>query len=253
MAYLNNNNNSYNSKAREQRLKRLAKAKRQYYEAKQERKYGAKKGQYVSGRKLRRDKLENRRKDSRGGIIAGRGPAGLVITMIIDKIQVVIREVFVFIWYKMSIPTFQFAWDLIFSETKGFFAGKEKDGDCYNSSVFRYIVTILAPPVGIFMAKGLYGWPSIMISVLLTFFHAFPGIIYAIIVTHKSRYADRYEQRERDEIERIKKLRLEAGMTARSKYGILSISVAVGLLVLSVYWIAKFAKAISINPMASKN
>lgn len=192
----------------------------------------------------RRDKIkakeEARRKDSRRGALTGRGPVGLFVAKLIDMIIFTIKKTISFIWYSLTRPTFLFVYDLLFSEFRGVFAGKEKDGDCYNSSIFRYTITILVPPVGIFLAKGIYGWPSILISVMLTFYHIFPGIIYALVVTYNSRYADRYQQRE---LERIEKRRKERGLS-HDTYSFKALVISLALLVGVIYLLMLFAKKV---------
>lgn len=201
-----------------------------------------KKGEPSRARQRKRDKVENRQKDSRSGVISGRGPAGTITAMLVDTILNVVYNVFKFLWYKMTLPVFNWVWELFFSEMHGVFAGKEKDGDCYNSSFFRYGITILIPPVGVFMAKGIAGWPAILISTILTFFHIFPGIIYAIVVTYDSRYADRYQQKQLDDIERIKKLRLDNGDSSDAKYGLIPIILSMSLIVLMIYIFIRIAQ-----------
>jgi len=193
--------------------------------------------------KKKNDKINKKHSDSRSDMLSGRGPVGLVIAKIIDVMLMVVHQILDFLWFGIVIPSFNFAWSLLFSEFNGIFAGKDKDGDCYNSSFLRYIITILLPPMGIFMSKGLSGWPSIGICSILTLFHIFPGIIYAFIVTYNNRYADRYQQRELDRINKAKLARSvdpEAG-----KYGIVPIMVSVILLLLFVYGFIRIARVMA--------
>jgi uncharacterized membrane protein YqaE (UPF0057 family) len=189
--------------------------------------------------KKKRDKTTKRHKDSRTGFISGRGPVGLIVAKIIDTFIMVVRKVFEFLWFGLTIPTFNFTWNLLFSEFHGVFAGKNKDGDCYNSSFFRYIITILLPPMGVFMSKGVSGWPSITICAVLTLFHIFPGIIYAFIVTYHNRYSDRYQQREMDRIEEAKKRR---AVDPNNNYGMLSIVIGVLIIIGIVFGFIKIAQ-----------
>ena len=55
-------------------------------------------------------------------------------------------------------------------------------------------MNVLMPPFGIMLSKGMYGWFSILVCVLLTYIHYLAGIIYAFIITMHNRYADQYEQ-----------------------------------------------------------
>jgi uncharacterized membrane protein YqaE (UPF0057 family) len=185
-------------------------------------------------------KEDARKQDSRTGALSGRGPVGLFVAKLIDMVIFAIKKTVSFFWHGLTKPTFQFVYDFLFSEFRGVFAGKEKDGDCYNSSIFRYMITILVPPVGIFLSKGMYGWPSIVISVILTFYHIFPGIIYAIVVTYNSRYADRYQLRE---LQRIEKRRREKGERP-DKYSFTALVISLAFLVGVIYLLITFAKKV---------
>jgi len=46
----------------------------------------------------------------------------------------------------------------------------------------RMLITILFPPMGVFMAKGLYGMSEILMSCVLTLLFYFPGLIYSLSV-----------------------------------------------------------------------
>ena len=51
----------------------------------------------------------------------------------------------------------------------------------------RMIITILFPPLGVFMAKGLYGMPQILMTCVLTLLFYFPGLMYALSVITSSK------------------------------------------------------------------
>jgi len=51
----------------------------------------------------------------------------------------------------------------------------------------RTIITILFPPMGVFMAKGLYGMGDIVMTCILTTIFYFPGLIYAFAVMSTSK------------------------------------------------------------------
>lgn len=197
---------------------------------------------HARGRR-QKEKEEKRKADSKRGGMAGRGPAAMIVMKLIDALQYVIVKIIKFFWYGISEPTYKFVYNLLFSEFHGFFAGKEKDGDCYSTGIVRYIITIFVPPVGVFMAKGLYGWPSIFISAGLSFLHMFAGIIYAFIVTHNNRYSDRYQKRELERIEESRKRR----QVDPSKYTFVHLCLSVGFLVLLVYLLMRLAKFIANN------
>ena len=47
--------------------------------------------------------------------------------------------------------------------------------------IFHYVILILCPPMYVFLKKGLSGWIYILVTILLTSFFYFPGLIYAVI------------------------------------------------------------------------
>jgi uncharacterized membrane protein YqaE (UPF0057 family) len=54
----------------------------------------------------------------------------------------------------------------------------------------RTIITILLPPFGVYMSRGLRGYKYVIICCLLTCVFYFPGLIYAFIVMGNSKIAE---------------------------------------------------------------
>ena len=63
---------------------------------------------------------------------------------------------------------------------------QRNNGKCMQMYWFRTIITILLPPFGVFMARGIMGLPYILLCSLLTAFLYFPGLIYAFLVINNS-------------------------------------------------------------------
>ena len=51
----------------------------------------------------------------------------------------------------------------------------------------RMLITILFPPLGVFMARGLFGMTQILISCFLTLLFYFPGLIYSLAIISSSK------------------------------------------------------------------
>jgi uncharacterized membrane protein YqaE (UPF0057 family) len=51
----------------------------------------------------------------------------------------------------------------------------------------RMLITILFPPMGVFMAKGLYGMKEILMSCFLTLLFYFPGLMYSLSIILSSK------------------------------------------------------------------
>ncbi len=142
-----------------------------------------------------------RNKNNMSSIVSNSGPIGYILILFLDKVIEII--------YDLVKPTFRLFWegvDVIQNATFGEFGGllniaaTKTDGTCYTFRAFRLILTILTPPIGIFLSKGVKGWFSMIIAVILCYFNYFIGIIYGIVLTMNSRYADKYETRQYNKI-----------------------------------------------------
>lgn len=179
--------------------------------------------------------LDNTRNRIKKTIVTERGFLGSIIVALIDKIFYALKLIVQYIWNYVILATYGYISDMMFSGFNGIFGGKEKDGECYNSVYLRYIVTILAPPVGILMSKGISSWLSILLSVLLTYYHVVPGIIYALVITHDNRYSDRYQRRELEQLKQKK--------TKSSNFYVILFSLV--LLIAMVYGFIRFAQYVT--------
>jgi uncharacterized membrane protein YqaE (UPF0057 family) len=64
---------------------------------------------------------------------------------------------------------------------------------CINKVYWRFFLTMLCPPAGVFMAYGMSGWIQIIICCVLSLLYYIPGLIYAIIVMNRSDVAESLE------------------------------------------------------------
>ena len=94
----------------------------------------------------------------------------------------------------------EYAFDLInnyaFGNFNGFLPNTVTGGPVFTYKFMRYIMTILMPPVGVFMSKGLYGAFNVFVCLIITYVNYIAGIVYAIVITMRNRYADQYEDYE---------------------------------------------------------
>jgi len=60
------------------------------------------------------------------------------------------------------------------------------NGKCLSMYWFRMIITILLPPFGVFLSRGIMGFPYILLCSFLTALFYFPGLIYAFAVINSS-------------------------------------------------------------------
>jgi uncharacterized membrane protein YqaE (UPF0057 family) len=143
------------------------------------------------------------RKDKRGRILSGTGPIGKIMIYFIEEILIenIIKRI-----YNLFIDTltscFNFVQNTFFSDFKGFLAGKlkSKNGTCFEYTFFRYFMTLMLPPMGVFLSRGISSWYNILICGLLCFIKYFPGLIYALIVMQNAPYSKRYQEMKRDKL-----------------------------------------------------
>ena len=103
----------------------------------------------------------------------------------------------------MVIDLYSVFWWLfktVFKETYKSIAGSVNFGDylgiregtkyCFNLIWYRYLILVLCPPAGVFMAYGFRGWLQIIICCIASLFYYFPGLVYALIVINRSDVAD---------------------------------------------------------------
>ena len=81
-----------------------------------------------------------------------------------------------------------------------------KKGTMYDYIYLRYIITIIVPPLGVFLSKGLLGWMNIIICIFFCYLNYIIGIIYALVITYNSHFPDLYTHVQKD---KIKKFQLE--------------------------------------------
>jgi uncharacterized membrane protein YqaE (UPF0057 family) len=131
--------------------------------------------------------------DGLGAIIGRPGPITGIILYVVDLI---IHLFLKFTFYLFDITQYAYNWvtNILFGNFQGIIPKSWGKGKVVSTKFFRYTMNVLMPPFGIMLSKGMYGWFSILVCVLLTYIHYLAGIIYAFVITTHNRYADQYEQ-----------------------------------------------------------
>jgi uncharacterized membrane protein YqaE (UPF0057 family) len=155
----------------------------------------------------RLSKQEKDKDDKRKRIISGSGPLAKIIIYFLEEIlynQIIKGLYNQFI--NVLDDAFTFVQNAFFSDFKGFLAGKlkPKKGTCFEYTFFRYFMTLMLPPMGIFLARGISGWYNILICGLLCFIKYFPGLVYALIIMQSAPYSKRYQEMKRDKLTKSK-------------------------------------------------
>jgi uncharacterized membrane protein YqaE (UPF0057 family) len=141
-------------------------------------------------RKLKRDKAKAEKKAE---LLVNQGPITMIIVAIMDFVIDIFTRLIYFIWDFCTFG-FKLVYDLVYGSYDGVIPNSEKFGMIVSMAPLRYLTTLLVPPVGVFLSKGINGWFNIIICFILTFIHFVFGVIYAFVITYRNRYADRYEK-----------------------------------------------------------
>ena len=152
---------------------------------------------YVSANNWQRKQNIQNGNDKLSNII---GRPGVITGVVVTLFDMIVTFILKIAFNLMKIATFAFDWvyNILFGNFSGIIPIPQDilGGTVISLKYFRYILTVLMPPFGILLAKGLYGWFSILVCMLITYVNFFAGIIYAFIITSRNRYSDQYEKEE---------------------------------------------------------
>lgn len=182
--------------------------------------------------KIRQDKVNK--------IVSGSGPLAIVMIRLVDYMIGLVID-----FFSLFSDLISDGYDTAYDTTLGNFQGllgAEKYGICLDYKGLRYILTILTPPVGIFMGKGLRGWFTIVLSALVCSVNYPAGILYAFVVTAKNRYADRYEKMDKYRVWKIREeVRREGKEQPKDFYFFLGLGLLLAIIALPIYLIIKYS------------
>ena len=105
------------------------------------------------------------RQDKVNKIISGSGPLAIVMIRLIDYLLGLVIDFFS-LFSDLVSDGYETAYDTTLGNFTGLL-GAEKYGICFDYKALRYVLTILTPPVGVFMGKGLRGWFTIVLSLIV--------------------------------------------------------------------------------------
>lgn len=151
---------------------------------------------YVSKRNYaRKYNIQNGQSDQLTKLIGRPGPITGIMLSLVDALSSLFIRFMVLL---LRISTLAFDWvnNYLFGNFLGLIPNTLKRGYVCSYKWFRYIMLVLVPPFGIFLSKGVYGWFSILVCCVLCYINYIVGIVYAIVITMRNRYADQYENQE---------------------------------------------------------
>ena len=140
----------------------------------------------------RKEKIQNGDVDTLTRLVGRPGPVTGIVLSLVDMASTFCIRILLIL---LQITSIAFGWvnNLIFGNLKGIIPNEIKKGAVVSLKWFRYAMTILMPPAGVFLSKGIYGWFNIIVCIVITYINFIAGIIYAFVITMRNRYADQYE------------------------------------------------------------
>jgi len=148
---------------------------------------------YVSIKNWRRKQNVIRGNDKLSNLVGRPGPLTGFILGIIDVIVTFVVK-FGIKLFTISTIAFNWMYTIIFGNFIGIIPTSITGGTVISMKFIRYTMTVLMPPFGILLAKGLYGWFNIIVCMIITYINFFAGMIYAFVITARNRYSDQYEK-----------------------------------------------------------
>ena len=88
----------------------------------------------------------------------------------------------------------KFIYDMVYKDGSKLIRPAEKYGAIVSLKPFRVILSIMYPPLGVFLSRGIYGLHYAIIALMLTHVHILLGICFALIITHIPYYADKFSK-----------------------------------------------------------
>jgi uncharacterized membrane protein YqaE (UPF0057 family) len=147
---------------------------------------------YVSIKNWRRKQNVINGNDKLSNLVGRPGPLTGFILGIIDVI-VTLAVKFGIKMFTISTIAFNWMYTIIFGNFIGIIPTSITGGTVVSMKFIRYTMTVLMPPFGVLLSKGLYGWFNIIVCMIITYINFFAGIIYAFVITARNRYSDQYE------------------------------------------------------------
>jgi uncharacterized membrane protein YqaE (UPF0057 family) len=141
---------------------------------------------------LRKSKIQDGDTDQLTKLVGRPGPITGIILSLLDAITTLFIR-FMLLLLQISTIAFDWVMNLIFGNFSAIIPNELKKGKVISLKWFRYAMTIMMPPFGVFLSKGVYGWFNIIVCTVLTYINFLLGIVYAFVITMRNRYADQYE------------------------------------------------------------
>lgn len=143
----------------------------------------------------RKKNIQDGQGDQITQLVGRPGPITGIMLSAVDAVTTLFIKLMVLL---LQISTIAFDWvnNMIFGNFSSIIPTSLKKGTVISLKWFRYAMTVLMPPFGVFLSKGVYGWFNILVCIVLTYMNYLLGIVYAFVITMRNRYADQYEDQQ---------------------------------------------------------
>ena len=130
---------------------------------------------FVSNKNYARKKnIQNGNGDALQKAMGRPGPiTGILIAGFDLTIGLLIK--FTLLILQIATLAFDFTYNYIFGNFQGILPSALTKGKVISLKWFRYTMTVLLPPFGVFLSKGLYGWFNILVCLVLTYINYLGG------------------------------------------------------------------------------
>jgi uncharacterized membrane protein YqaE (UPF0057 family) len=185
---------------------------------------------------VRKRNVQDGNTDQLTKLVGRPGPITGIILSILDAITTFLLKIIVML---LQIANIGFDWVMnsIFGNFSAIIPNEAKKGKVVSLKWFRYAMTIMMPPFGVFLSKGIYGWFNILVCTVLTYLHFLIGIIYAFVITMRNRYADQYEDNAaRDALSKNPNINSDADINALIG-SICFSAILIGFIMLMMYYL----------------
>lgn len=179
-------------------------------------------------------------------MLQGTGPLAKIVVLLVESAVLLLKMV-TNMFIDLASDGFDFAFNMFFSDFKGFLVKgvQEKKGICFDLLIFRTALTLMLPPVGVFLARGLSGWYNIILCSFFCFFKYIPGVLYAFIVIHNAKYANLYHRFKKRKRELREGKKQDTGFLGQiDLVPIVVFGLCLGLAIMLVLWSMKYSPTI---------
>jgi uncharacterized membrane protein YqaE (UPF0057 family) len=125
--------------------------------------------------------------------VVNEGPISLLITYLIDLVAD-IGKLLINMTKGFRMSGSKFVYDMVYKDGSKVIRSADKYGTMISLKPFRILLSILYPPLGVFISRGIYGLHYAIIALVLTYFNVLVGICFALVITNIPHYGDKFAQ-----------------------------------------------------------